>query len=158
MKVRRVSGQWVTWFKTRTRFLGLSLDRADLSGLGAQSLLAESSSGDAEERVRSYGRVAVLSLGRFIHCAHEMANRRRCLPDVCVARLPAVQLSTNTFLLTVALLDPLAPVKVVQKPPHSGLQTLLECVAGIPAQLAADQRGVDRIAAVVAGAVVHQGD
>ena len=31
-------------------------------------------------------------------------------------------------------------------------------MAGIPAQLAADQRGVDRIAAVMAGAVGHHGD
>ena len=50
------------------------------------------------------------------------------------------------------------PIKVVENPPHSGLQTLFKGVAGLLPELVWDQRGVDRIAAVVTGAVAHQGD
>ena len=50
-----------------------------------------------------------------------------------------------------------APAKVVEKTPHRGLKGLLKCVAGLPPQLVAYQRGIDRIAAVMAGVVAHQG-
>ena len=47
------------------------------------------------------------------------------------------------LLLTLALLDCLAPIKVVEKPPHRGLQALFKRVAGLPPQLVANQCGVD---------------
>ena len=52
----------------------------------------------------------------------------------------------------------MAPIKVVENPPHSELQALFKRVAVLLPELVSDQRGVDRIAAVVAGAVAHQGD
>ena len=57
------------------------------------------------------------------------------------------------ILLVIAFLYRLAPVEVVEKPLHCGLQALFKSVAGLPTQLAAYQCGVDRIASVVAGAV-----
>ena len=41
------------------------------------------------------------------------------------------------------LFNCLALAKVVEKPPHSGLQALLKCVAGLPPQLAFYYRGVE---------------
>ena len=49
-----------------------------------------------------------------------------------------------------------ATAKVVENTPHSGFHALLQYVAGLPPQLAADQHGVNRITAFVAGAVAHQ--
>ena len=61
-----------------------------------------------------------------MHGAHEMARRWLV-----------------ALLLTVALLACLAPVKVVEKAQHSGLQASFKLVAGLLPQLVLDQCGVD---------------
>ena len=61
---------------------------------------------------------------------------------MCLLLAPSQSL-TGAFLLAVAALGCLAPAKVAEKPPHSGLQALFKRVAGLPPQLDADMRGVD---------------
>ena len=96
--------------------------------------------GGRRQRVRSWTGDRLV-LRRTMHGAHEMPSRWLV-----------------ALFLTVPLSDCLAPVKVVEKPPHRRFQALFKCVAGLPLQLVLDQCGVNCVAAVVPGAVAHQGD
>src|SRR5207247_3451120 len=59
--------------------------------------------------------------------------------------------------LVTARLHRLAPGPVGEVPADGGEQAALEVVAGPPAQLLPDLGGVDRVASIVAGTVLHEG-
>ena len=66
------------------------------------------------------------------------------------------RLEPEPLAVVAARLDVLAPVAVLEVPAHGRAQAVLERVARRPAELAADLRRVDRVAAIVAGPIGHE--
>ena len=102
--------------------------------------MAQNLWGGGRHRAKSWtgGRLA---FGRTMHGEHETPNRGRCVALSLTKTLPFCpprSLLLEPFLLTVPLLDYLAPVKFDEKPPDSELQALFKYVVGLPPQLAAD--------------------
>src|SRR5580700_3341443 len=74
------------------------------------------------------------------------------------ARRRAFRHETEARLAVTGVANGFPPVLVIEIPAHGLLDSGLEIVPRAPAEFAFDLGGIDRIAAIVTGTVLHEGD